>query len=205
MSSSPLSRQWRRKGSTSNFSESPWPSDSVHASRSAVSSYGRVLGRPLEQIFDLRFAQPDRQHAVLEAVVVEDVGEAGGDDDAKAVVLERPGGVLAAGAAAEIPPGQEHGRALGGGLVELEVRVRRAVVALRPVPEQKLAEAGALDPLEELLGDDLVGVDVGPIEGDDFAGVFGEGFHGSDWNLLGVEESDKPRITRIGANKENAK
>ena len=47
-----------------------------------------------------------------------------------------------------------------------------------PVPEQELAEAGALDPLEELLGDDLIGVDVRAIEGDDFAGVGGEGFHG---------------------------
>src|SRR5262249_18443799 len=31
---------------------------------------------------------------------------------------------------------------------------------LGPVEEQELAEAGPLDPLEELLGDDLVGVDV---------------------------------------------
>ncbi len=35
---------------------------------------------------------------------------------------------------------------------------------LAPVPEQELAEAGALDPLQELLRDDLVGVDVGAVE-----------------------------------------
>jgi hypothetical protein len=32
--------------------------------------------------------------------------------------------------------------------------------------EEVLAEAGALDALEELLGDDLVGVDVGAVERD---------------------------------------
>ena len=35
---------------------------------------------------------------------------------------------------------------------------------LRPVVEDELAEAGALDPLEELLGDDLIGVHVGAVE-----------------------------------------
>ena len=33
--------------------------------------------------------------------------------------------------------------------------------------EEELAEAGPLDPLEELLGDDLVGIDVGPIHRND--------------------------------------
>ena len=35
---------------------------------------------------------------------------------------------------------------------------------LAPVVEQELAEARALDPLQELLRDDLVGVDVGAVE-----------------------------------------
>src|SRR6185503_9281684 len=55
-------------------------------------------------------------------------------------------------------------RRLGRREVEREVRL------LDPVVEQELAKPGALDPLQELLGDDLVGVDVGPVEGGDGAG-----------------------------------
>ena len=40
--------------------------------------------------------QHGRQQPVGEAVVVEDVGEAGGEDHAEAEVLEGPGGVLPA-------------------------------------------------------------------------------------------------------------
>ena len=67
----------------------------------------------------------------------------------EAEVLERPGRVLARGAAAEVAARHEDG-------VGVEVPAR----LLRPVVEEELAEAGALHPLEELLGDDLVGVHV---------------------------------------------
>ena len=50
------------------------------------------------------------------------------------------------------------------GPVQLEVRIGLPVVREAPVEEQELAEAGALDPLEELLGDDLVGIDVGAVQ-----------------------------------------
>jgi hypothetical protein len=53
----------------------------------------------------------------------------------------------------------------------------RTVLAATPVVEQELAEAGAFDPLQELLGDDLIGVDVGPIERDDFPFVSAEWLH----------------------------
>ena len=81
-----------------------------------------MAAAPLEQIFDLLFAEHDRQHAVLEAVVVEDVGEAGRDEHAEALVFERPRGMLAAGAAAEIAPREQHARAFGLGPVQFEVR-----------------------------------------------------------------------------------
>ncbi len=58
------------------------------------------------------------------------------------------------------------------GLVEHEV----AVVA--PSAEEPGAEAGALDPLEPVARDDLVGVDVGAVEGDGGAGDDDDGFHG---------------------------
>ena len=98
-------------------------------------------------------AEHDRQQPDLGAVGVEDVGEARRDERAEAVVLQPPRCVLARGAAAEVLAGDED-------------RVGRQIPArlLGPVVEQELAEAGALDALEELLGHDLVGVDVGAVE-----------------------------------------
>src|SRR5690606_37869252 len=51
--------------------------------------------------------------------------------------------------------------------------------------EQVGAEAAAPDRLEELLGNDLVGVDVGAVERCDQAGVGGEGIHwkGREWGM----------------------
>src|ERR1019366_7055614 len=95
----------------------------------------------------------DRQQPDLGAVGVEDVGEARRHDRPEAVVLQAPGSVLARGAAAEVLPGDED-------------RVGRQPPPrlLGPVVEEELAEARALDALEELLGHDLVGVDVGAVE-----------------------------------------
>ena len=44
------------------------------------------------------------------------------------------------------------------------VRLELDLAVADPVVEQELAEAGPLDPLQELLRDDLVGVDVGAVE-----------------------------------------
>ena len=101
----------------------------------------------------------DRQQPDLGAVGVEDVGEARRDDRLEAVVLQAPWGVLARGAAAEVLAGDEDrvGRQVPVGL-------------LGPVVEEELAEAGPLDALEELLGHDLVGVDIGAVEVADRAG-----------------------------------
>jgi hypothetical protein len=53
-----------------------------------------------------------------------------------------------------------------------------AFVDATPVIEEEVAVAGALDALEELLGDDLVGVDVGTVERDGLAGENVDGMHG---------------------------
>src|ERR1700761_5454915 len=103
--------------------------------------------------------QLDREQADLRAVGAEDVGEAGGDDRLKPVVLERPRRVLAAGATAEVAAGHEDG-----------VLRQIPVGLLGPVVEEELPKAGALDPLEELLGDDLIGVDVVAAEHADASG-----------------------------------
>jgi hypothetical protein len=71
-------------------------------------------------------------------------------------------------------------RALVARLVQHEVRVQRpralsmpgfALVEVAPFVEQVGAEAGALDRLQELLGDDRVGVDVGAVQRRDQPGA----------------------------------
>ena len=117
---------------------------------------GRGLWRyPVGEEFDVGLGEADEDHAVLAGVGEEDVGEAGGDDDEKAEVGERPGGVLAGAAAAEVLSGDEDLRAGVGGVVEDEggvgacLRLGAFLDAL-PVEEEELAVAGALDALEEL-------------------------------------------------------
>ncbi len=95
----------------------------------------------------------------------EDVGEAGGDDGAEAILMEGPCCVLARAAAAEVFFGDEDLRAVVVVLVEDEIWMGLAgvwtLLDASPVVEEEFAVAGALDALEELLRDDLVGVDVG--------------------------------------------
>src|SRR3954465_12003655 len=57
--------------------------------------------------------------------------------------------------------------------------VEHEVGALAPPREQALAEAGALDALEPVAGDDLVGVDVGAVQRHRGARHDLHGFHGS--------------------------
>src|SRR3954471_8011154 len=120
----------------------------------------------VHQGLDVLLGQHDRQQADLRAVREEDVGEARRDDRLEAVVLQRPRRVLAAGAAAEVRAGGED-----------RVLREAPAVLLRPVVEQELAEARALDALEELLGNDLVGIDVGALERRHLAGDDLHRFH----------------------------
>ena len=85
--------------------------------------------------------------------------------------------MLAAGAAAEVAAGEQDGSSGRRGLIEFKLRIRRTVGEKPPVEEEKLPEAGPLDPLEELLGNDLVGVDIDPVERGDDAGIGDEGIH----------------------------
>ena len=88
--------------------------------------------------------------ALLAGVAAEDVGEAGGEDHLEAVVLQRPHGVLARGAGAEVGAGDEDAGPLVGLLVEDEVGLARP-----PRGEQGVVEPGAGDALEVDGGDDL--------------------------------------------------
>src|SRR5690606_9937233 len=94
--------------------------------------------------------------------------------------------MLAAGTAAKVLPCQQYTGALVTGLIEHEVRVQRTngvvlprvpLVEVAPLVEQVRAEAGTLDRLEKLLGNDLVGIDVRPIQRGHQAGMCGKGLH----------------------------
>ena len=79
-----------------------------------------VSGRrnnPLHHGQDFVGFQHDRQDAVLEAVVVKNVGEARCDDATEALVEERPGGMFTRRSAAEVVAGQENRRALEARLI----------------------------------------------------------------------------------------
>src|SRR5690606_34980607 len=87
---------------------------------------------------------------------------------------------------AEVLPGQQHAGPLVAGLVEHEVRIQRAhavvlpriaFIQVAPLIEQVGTEASALDRLEELLGNDLIGIHVGPIQRRYQPGMCSKGLH----------------------------
>src|SRR5207249_4684683 len=139
---------------------------------------GRLVAA--RQLGDLPGREPHGQHSVLAAVGVEDIRERGGQDGAEAVFRERPHRVLARRAAPKVRPGEQDARTLGLGPVQLERRIGTAVGPEAPVMEQGGTEAGALHPLQELLRNDLVGVDVGARQRGHGAAVADEGLgHGA--------------------------
>ena len=79
---------------------------------------------------------------------------------------------------------QDFGLAIGR-LVEHEIRVLAAVILVALLREKPLAEAGALDGLQVLLGDDHVGVDIDDLQGRRDAFQLGELFHRCTSRLSG--------------------
>src|SRR6185312_15322829 len=82
----------------------------VGAAIGIVHQFFQVFGRNL-----------DRQDAVLKAVVVKDVGKGGRDHTANAEIEQRPGGVLARGAATEVFASHQHFGVAIGWFVQHEV------------------------------------------------------------------------------------
>src|SRR5690349_13557394 len=122
------------------------------------------IGLALEQLEQSLVRDPvddDRQDAVLEAVVAEDVGERRGQDRLHAPRRERPGRVLAGRPGAEVvadeqDPAPGHLRSIDDERRLLE----RTVLLEPPVPEEGLGQPGLVRDLEIASRDDLVRVDV---------------------------------------------
>src|SRR5438874_9948221 len=113
---------------------------------------------------DGRIVELDGEHAVLEAVRVEDEAEARRDHGAETEVAQRPDRRLARAAACEVAAGEQDGGVPVRLSVEHEGGVLGAVAAgalrVAPAGEQALAEAGLGDLQQLRAGNDAVGVDV---------------------------------------------
>src|ERR1700733_12750617 len=133
----------------------------------------------VEQFVEVFLGNTDRQHAVLEAVIVEDVAKRGRDDAADAEIEQRPRRMLAARTAAEIVAGNQHLGVAVARLVEDEIGILAAVVVVALLREQSLAKAGALDGLQILLRDDHVGIYIDDLQRRRDAFQRGELFHRS--------------------------
>src|SRR4029077_16399867 len=125
------------------------------------------------QFRDFVVLQHHVQESILRAVVREDVGERRSNGDARTEIGERPDGVLARVSATEILASQQKARLLVARMVENEGLPGRP----SPVVEKKFPETGALDALQELLGNDLIGVDIHPIERRHAPFVYTKWFH----------------------------
>src|SRR6202453_3369954 len=148
--------------------------------------------RTLHQRLHLFLRQGDQQDAVLARVGVEDVREGRGNDAAKTVVRKRPGSMLTRRSTAEILARHQDSSIPVIGMVQNEDRMGRArirsLLNAPPVIEEKVFITGAFDPLEELLGNDLIGVDVLALKVRDDGGVLAKWLHRTDstsWDGIG--------------------
>ncbi len=141
-----------------------WSADFLRHQINCDCGIGAASGVVHEQLQLVR-RYDNRQNAVLETVVVEDVGKACRDDTADAKIQQGPGRVFTAGAATEIVPGhQDFGFAIGL-LVENKFWQFHAFLGVAHFIKQGFAQSRAQNGFQELLGNDHVGVDIDDIEG----------------------------------------
>src|SRR6266566_7549773 len=117
-----------------------------------------------EKLVDFSFGERGGQDAVLETIVVENVGVAGCNNNAEAVVLHAPRRVFAAGAATEVGARQQNRRAFVARKIQNECRVGPLPGQIAPVVKKYPAESFARQRFQELLGHHLIGVHVDAIE-----------------------------------------
>jgi hypothetical protein len=123
------------------------------------------------------FAQDYGEHTVFHAVIGEDVGERGRDEDAKTEILQRPHGMFPRRPTPEILSRHQNARARVAWIVEDERRVMLAIAGATPIVEQKLPKSCTLDPLQELFGNNLIGINIRSMQRCDPTLVSAQGFH----------------------------
>ena len=135
------------------------------------------LAALLHERLHLFLRQRHRHEADLDAVRAEDVPERGRHDRLEAPVLERPGRVLPRRATSEIGACQENRRIAERIAIEDKLGVFPALRIESPIVKEEVAEARSLNPFEELLGNDGVGVDVDSVQRCDQAFMADERLH----------------------------
>mmetsp|Transcript_63643 Transcript_63643/g.164250 ORF Transcript_63643/g.164250 Transcript_63643/m.164250 type:complete len:413 (+) Transcript_63643:202-1440(+) len=154
--------------------------------------------RVRHELPDISLGQGDGQHAILEAVAEEDVGEAGRNQTPDAEVVDRPRRVLPGGAAAEVVAA-DHDFGLAVRLpVQHELGLLRAIHLVPNREEGALAEARALDRLKELLRNDHVGVHVLHVQGRYSALECGELGHAAHYHGTGDHGHLLGKLSREG-------
>ena len=95
----------------------------------------------------------------------------------EAVIRKGPNGVFSRRTAAEILTRNQNAGTSVLRLIQCKVGIRFAGRGATPVVEQEFSEPGPFYALEELFGNDLIGINVRPIHAGNQAGVSGEGVH----------------------------
>src|SRR6266852_1761269 len=95
----------------------------------------------------------------------------------EAKIRQRPDGMLARGSAAEVFSRDQDRGLLIARRVQDEIGDLFSVSRKAPVVEEEFPESGALDALQKLFGDDLIGVHVHFIERDNDASVLAKRLH----------------------------
>src|SRR5699024_3055337 len=133
----------------------------------------RLVRGTREQVVDNRRIQHNRQHAVLETVVVENIGEAGCNNAMDTEIQQCPDRVFTGRTTTEIIPRQQNAGVTIACVIENEIRVfaargdiyiQTALVQVTPLVEQKWPKAGTANRFQVLLRDNGIGIDVGAIQ-----------------------------------------
>ena len=114
--------------------------------------------------------------AIVQFVLLMDVGKEAGDDDPEAIASDSPCGMLSARAATEVAASDEDAGAGVGGIVEHEGGDGLALLVVAPIVKEIVAEALFRGGFEKAGGDDLIRVDVLERKGDAGAAEDGEFF-----------------------------
>ena len=86
--------------------------------------------------------------------------------------------MLAATPASKVLPGNQDAGTFDLSLIQFEFSIRcRAVILKPPIIEQELAEPGSFNSFQELLWNDLIGVNIGTVHRCHDACVDGEALH----------------------------
>src|ERR1700720_4353236 len=154
---------------------------------------GAALG-VIHELGEVVWRDNDRKNTVLEAVVVENIGKTRRNDAADSKVEERPGRMLARGAATEIIFRDKNFSFAIGRLVQYELGVFGSILIVAELGEKPAAQAGALDRFQILFWDDHVGIDIGDVERRRDTGKGCEFFHyvGSPAGFSRTEMSSRP-------------